>query len=91
MGLVGKELQSFMGHAYQSVGFSPDGKIILTGSCDNTTKLWDTHSGEELATLIAIDSTDWVVTTPPASSTLLRFPKPHALRARARKSSNSTN
>lgn len=51
-------------HFVNVVSFSPDGKYVLTGSEDNTTKLWSTATGQELATLIAIDSTDWVVTSP---------------------------
>ena len=64
--LSGRQIQSFSSHASEvsSVAFSSDGKHILTGSFDNTTKLWDTKSGKELATLITIDSNDWVVTTP---------------------------
>jgi uncharacterized caspase-like protein len=53
---------------------------VLTGSEDNTTKLWDTNSGQCLATLIAIDSADWVVTTPsglfdasPSAMNLMHF------------------
>ena len=34
-----------------SVSFSPDGKRILTGSRDQTAKLWDAASGRELLTL----------------------------------------
>jgi WD40 repeat protein len=64
--LSGSELRAFVGHAetVRSVAFSPNGKQVLTGSDDNTTKLWDTQSGQELATLIALDSIDWAVTTP---------------------------
>ncbi len=64
--LDGQKVRTFSGHRVlvYAVAFSPDGKHVLTGSLDNTTKLWDTKSGNELATLIAIDSTDWVVTTP---------------------------
>jgi WD40 repeat protein len=35
----------------QSVGFSPDGKLILTTSLDNTAKLWDSHTGVLVRTL----------------------------------------
>jgi WD40 repeat protein len=31
-----------------SAKFSPDGKYILTGSADTTTKLWDASTGKEL-------------------------------------------
>lgn len=65
LSLDGQELQSFQWHqgSVTSVAFSPDGQKVLTGSWDNTCKLWSLD-GQELATLIAIDSADWVVTTP---------------------------
>ena len=37
---------------------------MATGSDDHTLKIWDIASGLELATLIALDSNDWVITTP---------------------------
>src|SRR5687768_928977 len=33
-----------------SVAFSPDGKFLVTGSFDNTIKLWETATGKELKT-----------------------------------------
>ena len=64
--LSGREIQTFTGHTsgVWSVAFSPDGQKLLTGSEDNTAKLWNTNTGQCLATLIALDSSDWVVTTP---------------------------
>jgi WD40 repeat protein len=35
----------------QSIAFSPDGKLVATGSQDNTIKIWDVDSGKELYTL----------------------------------------
>jgi len=46
----GGEIREFNGHfkSVTSVAFSPDVKYILTGSWDNTARLWDLESGEEI-------------------------------------------
>jgi hypothetical protein len=64
--VTGWETQTLAGHAspIYSVAFSPDNKTILTSSSDNTIKLWSSDNGQELLTLITIDSNDWAVTTP---------------------------
>src|SRR5205823_715045 len=43
----------FVGHSYMvsSVAFSPDGSKILTGSGDDTARLWETASGKLLRIL----------------------------------------
>lgn len=44
------EVRRFEGHsdAVTSVAFSPDGRLILSGSQDCTARLWETASGKEL-------------------------------------------
>jgi WD40 repeat protein len=46
------EIFAQLGHAgfVNAVAFSPDGKYILSGSSDNTVKLWEVSSGRELRT-----------------------------------------
>lgn len=46
------------------VTFSPEGKWLATAGEDHVIKIWDRKTGEELVTLFAVDSTDWVVTSP---------------------------
>ncbi|MGC2221365.1 MAG: hypothetical protein WA624_02820 [Methylocella sp.] len=43
---TGKEIRAFKGHEGKvlSVAFSPDGARVLTGSVDNTARLWDTSA-----------------------------------------------
>ena len=45
-----REVRQFAGHTNTvlAVAFSPDGKQVLTGSRDNTARLWDAATGHEL-------------------------------------------
>ena len=47
---TGKEIDLFTGHTnlVESVSFSPDGKIIASGSSDDTIRLWDAATGKHL-------------------------------------------
>ena len=53
-GTVEPEVAVFpqLGHSdyVNSVAFSPDGKYALSGSRDNTLKLWDVATGREIRT-----------------------------------------
>jgi WD40 repeat protein len=47
------ELRTLSGHSYgvTAVAISPDGRLALSGSWDNTLKVWDLASGKALRTL----------------------------------------
>jgi WD40 repeat protein len=64
--LKGKLIREYKGHlgAIRSLAFSPNGKFLLSGSNDNSAKLWDVEKGSELATLMAIGKKDWLLSTP---------------------------
>jgi WD40 repeat protein/class 3 adenylate cyclase len=49
----GKELLKITGHTSQvsGVGWSPDGKRLVSSSTDDTTRTWDAQTGAELLTL----------------------------------------
>jgi WD40 repeat protein/uncharacterized caspase-like protein len=47
-----------------STAFSPDGRLLLTGSEDNTISFSDASNGEELLRLSALSERGWLVTSP---------------------------
>ena len=55
------------GHKYgvSSVAYSPDGTKIVSGSTDNTIKIWDTNTGECLQTLMGHSKSVYAVAYSP--------------------------
>ncbi|MCA2717734.1 hypothetical protein [Microcystis sp. M169S2] len=54
-----------------SVNFSPDGKTLVSGSDDNTIKLWNVETGQEIRTLKGHDSAVYSVNFSPDGKTLV--------------------
>ena len=54
-----------------SVSFSPDGKTLVSGSDDNTIKLWDVETGQEIRTLKGHDNYVRSVNFSPDGKTLV--------------------
>lgn len=62
----GAELANLIGHTgvIRTTAFSPNNKILASGSEDTTVKLWDIEKGRELATISTLDNKKWVIYTP---------------------------
>ncbi|MEH2217176.1 MAG: ribosome assembly protein 4, partial [Nostoc sp.] len=66
------EVNTLEGHSstVKSVGFSPDGKTLASGSYDNTIKLWDVSTGKAIKTLTGHSSRVFSVGFSPDGKTL---------------------
>ncbi|MEE1000646.1 MAG: hypothetical protein U0L37_01625 [Bacteroidales bacterium] len=62
-----KCLKTLEGHSHEveSVAYSPDGTKIISGSLDETIKIWDTNTGECLKTLMGHIGPVWSVAFSP--------------------------
>ena len=52
--MVHEQEYTLRGHSgwVRSVAYSPDGKHIVTGSLDETVKIWDSTTGKEVSVLL---------------------------------------
>ncbi|MEJ6483261.1 ribosome assembly protein 4, partial [Nostoc punctiforme UO1] len=66
------EVNTLEGHSSRvySIGFSPDGKTLASGSGDNTIKLWDVSTGKAIKTLTGHSNTVYSVGFSPDGKTL---------------------
>ena len=64
--LSGKELRRFDGHEGDvwGVAVSPDGRYLISGSHDQTVRLWNFKTGELLVTIFRGEDGEWVMWTP---------------------------
>ncbi len=60
----GREIRRWGSQSLSSAIFSPDGKLVITGGRDSTTRFWDTASGKELCSLVSFRDGTWVVVDP---------------------------
>ena len=65
-GLDGKNLGDFVGHEAEvwAVAPSPDGRYLVSGSADQTVRLWNLTSRELIVTLFRGSDGAWVMWTP---------------------------
>jgi WD40 repeat protein len=65
---TGAQVASCVGHTFDvwSVAFAPDGKTLVSGSADQTVRLWEVMptSCRNLLTIFAGSDNEWVVWTP---------------------------
>lgn len=59
-------LKPFIGHTdwVNSIAFSVDGKFMASTSLDNTVRIWDVETRQEIITLVTLGSKEWVVSHP---------------------------
>ena len=58
---VGGAVMNFS--AVHTVSFSPDGKYVLSGSNDASTRIWDAATGKEIVTMVGFKDGEWLVIT----------------------------
>jgi hypothetical protein len=63
---TGQEMHQFVGHTGDvwSMAVSPDNQTLVSGSADQTARLWDVASGHNLLTIFVGSDQEWVAWTP---------------------------
>ncbi len=62
---TGTPLKTLAGHTGRmgtSARYSPDGRYLISAG-DASTKIWDASTGEEIASMIAFEDGEWIITT----------------------------
>src|SRR5262249_14331001 len=74
--------QIFLGHTntIESVAFSPDGRYSLTGSADNSARLWDASTGQELRQFLGHTNTVETVAFSPDGRSIVTGSTDNAVR-----------
>ena len=54
--MVDEQECTLTGHSFRvtSVAYSPDGKHVVSGSFDNTVKVWDAATGKEVSAVFLL-------------------------------------
>ena len=63
--VLGSEWKEFIGHTGiygTSAKFFPNGKYVISAG-DASTRIWDVSTGEEVASMIAFEDGEWIITT----------------------------
>ena len=63
---TGKRVRDFVGHTGDvwAIAVAPDNRTLVSGSADQTVRLWDIATGQNLLTVFVGADHEWVAWTP---------------------------